>query len=349
MPLEKAILLAAGVGTRLKPITSRIPKPLINIAGKPLICWILDHIGSCKINHFIIVINPEHEKLFKEALAGHDAVIEYTYQEEPTGMTDAILTTRKHLTGDVIISAGDMITPGEHIKEMIGVHESTAPFATLSLFKSSVDHLQGLGNVAMDASGIITKIIEKPAKDEVLGPHYSLPFYIFNEQLLEYLEKCPISKRGERELQDAIQLAIDDGKSVKGVTMQRSFSTDITEFQKEMGAIHITNPTDYFNCNLQFMKSMGIKKPLDILCTMIEPVFIGKGCTIADDCLIGPNVVIEDGVESGALSEVSNAIIGKNTMIGKKCYLENVIVLEGTMIVDNTELKGSKDDIKVIE
>ncbi|MFX0103488.1 MAG: sugar phosphate nucleotidyltransferase [Candidatus Hodarchaeota archaeon] len=349
MPLDKAILLAAGDGTRLKPITNKIPKPLINIAGKPLINWILEYLGSYQVNHFIIVINPRDEKLFKDKIAGRDARIEFVFQGKPTGMTDAILKARDYMTGDFIISAGDMITPLGHVKDMIEAHESSSPFATLSLFKASVDHVEGMGNVALDENGDVVQIIEKPTKEEVIGPYYSFPFYIFNEQLVEYLEKCPVSKRGERELQDAVQLALDDGKRVRGIPIKKNFSSDPREFKKELGTIHITNPVDYFNCNLWILKSKGIEKPIDVLCTMIEPVIVGKDCMIADDCLLGPNVIIENNVEIGALTEISNAIISENCKIGNNCYLDNVILLGNKKIDDNSDIKENKGEVKIIE
>ena len=347
MTVETAVLLAAGEGNRLKPITREIPKPLLEIDNIPMLLNIIKNLDKSGIKNFLIVINPIYESLFNEKLSDDYKII-YTYQENPSGMTDAILTTRSNIKGDFLVCAGDMPVPETHAKVMINSHDTYRPMATLSLFKANIEYVPGLGNVKMNASRKIEQIIEKPTKEDLLSNFYSLPFYIFTPELFKYLDKCPVSTRGERELQDAIQMAINDGKLINGVPMKKEFSSDKTIFTKEMASLHITNPTDYFHANMNEL-SGGITKPDDILCTIIEPVHIKGDCDVADDALLGPNVILGQNIKIGALAEISNAIIQDNVTISKQAYVEYAVIMEGANIGENQEIRGSPDNVKVIE
>ncbi|MHA1699543.1 MAG: sugar phosphate nucleotidyltransferase, partial [Promethearchaeota archaeon] len=257
-------------------------------------------------------------------------------------------TVRDMISDDVIIYAGDIILPKSHIKDVLNAHESLSPFGTLSLFKANIDHVPGLGNVKIQSDGTVTRIIEKPSKDQLLSNYYSLPFYIFNKGIFEYLDACPISPRGEREFQDAIQMAINDGKRIIGVSMKKEFSSNKREFYRELSTLHVTNIKDYFMANMNILSGLGIDKPADILCTMIEPVQVGKNCSIDDDCLLGPKVIIQDNVKVSALTEISNAIVQKDCKIGRNSYISHAIIMQGRVVDDGTEIQGSVDNIKLV-
>ncbi|MHA1997979.1 MAG: sugar phosphate nucleotidyltransferase [Promethearchaeota archaeon] len=346
-----AVILAAGMGRRLMPITRDLPKPLIDVAGKPLILWNIEHLQENGVERFFIVIKKKFKHLFSELLPLDKYNITFLYQDNPTGMTDAILTAKEYIIDrDFVVCAGDMIIPIDHVRDMMQKQSVQSPFGCLSLVEASIEYVPGLGNVQMGDTGRIMKIIEKPTRDELLSNLYSMPFYIFNQSIFAYLEACPLSKRGERELQDAIQQALNDQKIIIGIKNRKEFSRDPSTFKQELASLNVTDKNDYFNTNMENLKETGgIVKPKDILCTMIEPVLIKSGCTIADDCLLGPNVVIGKNVVIGALAEISNAIIQDDCLIGRKCYIENAIVMKGATIDEDRMIAGSKTDILIIE
>jgi len=346
--IDTAVILAAGLGTRLMPLTRTMPKPLLDVAGIPIIVRILGHMKVAGITNFIIVIKPDFESVFKRSIPGGYKV-RFVYQVKATGMTDAILAARQYVHGDFVVCAGDMIVPENHIVDVVNVHDSSKPFATLSLFKAGIEYVKGLGNVKLDTSGRITKIIEKPPKEMLLSNVYSLPFYVFNDEVFKYLDKCPLSSRGERELQDAIQIAINDGKVMMGVQIKREFSKDEVEFRREIASLNITDIKDYFNACMSAVAETGVQVPQEILCTLIEPVRIGAGCHVADNALLGPGAIVGDGVAVGGLSEISNAILQPGCKVGKNCRVDHAVIASGANVEDNTEIKGSPSDIKLVE
>ncbi|MHA1794118.1 MAG: sugar phosphate nucleotidyltransferase [Promethearchaeota archaeon] len=345
--MRTAIILAAGVGNRLKPLTNSTPKPLLNIAGNPLVVYSLESFSNCGITEFIFVINSQSLRVFKEKLSKYNFNISYVFQDKPLGMADAILKARELVKDDFIVSSGDIIIPEDHIMDLINFHSKGNVFGTLSLIKANVDYVPGMGNVKLEDGGHIIQIIEKPPKEKLLSNYYSLPFYAFSPELFSYLEKCPISPRGEKELQDAVQMALNDNKKIKGISIKREYSPDWNEFKKELASLNVTNTRDFFFTTMKKLEKAGIKKPLDVLCTMIEPVIIEENSVIADDCLIGPNVHVSKNVQIGALTEISDAIVLDNCKIGKRCYIKNAIICEGSIIDDGQEIIGDKEDIIV--
>ncbi|MBN2150575.1 MAG: NTP transferase domain-containing protein [Candidatus Lokiarchaeota archaeon] len=346
--IDSAVILAAGLGTRLMPLTKTVPKPLLDVAGIPMIARILGHMNEAGIEDFIIVIRPEHEAIFKKAIPGAFKA-RFVYQVKATGMADAILAARKEVHGDFVVCAGDMIVPEDHIVDVLKVHGGSRPFATLSLFKAGIEYVKGLGNVRLDGEGRVTEIVEKPTRESLLSNVYSLPFYAFNEELFAYLDRCPVSSRGERELQDAIQLAIRDGKAIRGVPIQREFSKDEVRFRREIASLNISDLQDYFYACMSAVAEAGVQVPQEVLCTLIEPVRIGAGCQVSDNALIGPGAILGDGVGIGALAEVSNAILLTGCKVGKNCLVDHAIVSIGATVEDGATVKGSPTGIKLVE
>jgi NDP-sugar pyrophosphorylase family protein len=346
--IDTAVILAAGLGTRLMPLTKATPKPLLDVAGIPMIVRILGHMKAAGITSFILVIKPDFEALFKKSIPGGFKV-RFVHQVKPTGMTDAILATRDQVRGNFVVCAGDMIVPEDHVMDVVKVHDGSKPFATLSLFKAGIDYVKGLGNVKVDESGRVTKIVEKPTREMLMSNVYSLPFYVFNDELFAYLDRCPVSSRGERELQDAIQLAIDDNKVIKGISINREFSKDEAQFRREIASLNITDIKDYFNTCMSAIAEAGVQVPQDVLCTMIEPVRIGTGCTVSDNALIGPGAIVGDGVTIESLAEISNAILQAGCKVGKNCLIDHAIISCGASVEGATEIKGTPTDIKLVE
>ncbi|MEX2684443.1 MAG: sugar phosphate nucleotidyltransferase [Candidatus Sigynarchaeota archaeon] len=330
------------------PLTKTTPKPLLDVAGIPIIVRILENMSLARISSFIIVIRPEFEEIFKKSIPSSSKV-RFVHQAKATGMTDAILTARQFVRGDFVVCAGDMIVPEDHIKDVVNAHDSSKPFATLSLFKAGIDYVKGLGNVMLDGSGRVTKIIEKPPREMLLSNVYSLPFYVFNDEVFKYLDKCPVSSRGERELQDAIQIAINDRKVMIGVQIKREFSKDEAEFRREIASLNITDIKDYFNACMSAVAETGVQVPQEILCTLIEPVRIGISCHVSDNALVGPGAIVGDKVTIDDLTEISNAILQSGCKVGKNCRVDHAIIASCANVTDNTEIKGSPSDIKLVE
>ncbi len=211
----KAVILAAGRGTRLGDLTRTIPKPMIQVAGKPVLEHIIRHIQRAGINDFVLVTRYLSEKVeghFGDG-AGMGAHIEYTRQSDAYGTGAALLAARGQAGGgDVLMCFGDVITSPECYRGVMDAFNEKRPAAVMTL-NWMEDPWRGAA-VMTDDDGRISEVIEKPPKGEVASHWNSAGIFAFDPLVFDYLERLEPSPRGEYELVDAFIEIIRDGLSV---------------------------------------------------------------------------------------------------------------------------------------
>jgi len=230
----KAVILAGGLGKRLRPLTNHVPKAMLPLHGRPIIDLIIKNLRSAEINNFIIVTCYLGEQI-RQHLGEED--ITFVEQEEPLGSGDALRSAISLLKGDFVVTASDTLLPVDHIRKLIDLHLEKDCDATLSLKRLSDKEIVNSSTVLLREDSIV-KIIEKPSREEILSNISACPFYIFNDRIKDYLPRIKKSKRGEYELTSAIQLMIDDGLRVKGLLTREWF--------------HLSNMEDFLKVNLSY-------------------------------------------------------------------------------------------------
>jgi glucose-1-phosphate thymidylyltransferase len=207
----KGVVLAAGKGTRLYPVTKAIAKPLLPIANKMTMEYAFDQFKWCGIREVCVVVG-ENENEVKNALGDgsrYGLSLDYAKQDEPKGLAHAVATTQEFVGDhDFMLYLGDAI-----------YGESLAPFverfkaggcANLNLVKAVDDPRRfGVANVTGER---ITKLVEKPPQPE--SNLAMAGMYVFGPQIWPAITRLRPSARGEYEITDAIQLLIDDGELV---------------------------------------------------------------------------------------------------------------------------------------
>jgi NDP-sugar pyrophosphorylase family protein len=306
------VILAAGEGTRMKPISLKVPKALSPIIDKPIIEHILDRYIELGISHFVMVVkskdDPIKEYFNQNNIKGD---LKFTYQTEALGSGHALHMAEDFIKSDsFFVTACDNMVSFSHLADMRQKFQSVAAEAVLSLQHEPIENLYARSNVGLESSRVM-KIIEKPTKDEILSDVMCLPIYLCRKNIFPYIKRLPKSARGEYELPQAFQMMIDEGKNIYGVFTESRFD--------------LTVPEDLLEINFAFLKQQeeGVithsSLPGDL--TVIPPVFINTGCTFRKNCSIGPYVVIN-----------------KNCTIGSGVKLRKCIILEGTEVASNLEI-----------
>ena len=217
----KAVILAAGAGKRLRPLTNYIPKPLLPISGKPVIGEIAKNLMKLDVQELIVVIGPRGRgDEIKRYLGRFNAPISYVTQNSPLGTAHALSAAAGKMDGDVLVTAGDSIYPQSHYKALYAAFVKEDLDAALSLKVLDKKQMRESSTVKIGKDGRILKVIEKPSDKEMLSEMACGPLHIFKESIKDYL-KVKKSKRGEYELADAMQMMIDDGLKVKGVVAKK--------------------------------------------------------------------------------------------------------------------------------
>ncbi|MHA1733641.1 MAG: sugar phosphate nucleotidyltransferase [Promethearchaeota archaeon] len=333
------VLLTAGMGTRMRPLTHQIPKCLLPVLDVPISTLIVDSFKSMGVRDVFVVVNPSDAEMVRKTLGETDGGVDLTFvlQRDPRGMADALIQVKSYIErkyDSFIVSAADVKFPRELVREMVEFHLREDPDITLSLMESDDEGIAaGHGNVKLVDGIEVVDVIEKPKPSEILSAFYSPPVYIFKSTFFDYLEETPVSPRGELELQDAIKLAIGDGKRVVGRSIVGEKITT-----ENIGKYHLTSPRDFFLMNVDAIRApTQVLNERGIFPTVLGKVWVDAEAIVDDSNLLGPNVVISKA-EVGHYTEISNSIVMSGANVGKNCRIKNSILGIGVKIPDGANL-----------
>lgn len=316
----QAVILAAGRGKRLHPITYQRSKAMLPVLGKPIVQRILEAIASAGVSDFVLVINPaDHElKHFFQERIQIGMEVRFTEQSEPRGMAHALSCAEPLIRGDFLLSACDSLLPQADYASLLSAWQAPPPpAALLALLLVQPEEVSQSATVQMEGVRI-TRIIEKSAI--ALSNLISLPVYLFDRRIFSYLARVPLSPRGELELQDAIQSLIDHQELVRGVLVSNR--------------LNLTSASDLLALNLRFLQAeypqrVSATAQVDRRVTLCPPYWIGDNTVIGEGCRLGPNVYLESDCRIGKGCVVANAVLLRGASLEDLQTLNHQIVFPG--------------------
>ena len=340
----KAVILAAGAGERLEPITQTRPKAFIPILSKPLIYYQIEFLRECGINDITVVVSDKNKEYFEKNLTG----VSFSIQRNDKKGTGAALSSI-NINDDILVIYGDIFIPDHNIICNLASQKDNA------ILGVKVDNPQDYGVLISDNEGNLTKIIEKPE----IPPSNLINggIYKFSQDIFAFLDKISLSERGELELTDAVTLMANE-KKIK-VIGYNGFWYDIG---KPWNIIDINK---WALDNLEFSRNLGnveenvkmkgkviIEEGVEIKSgTYIEgPVYIGKGSEIGPNSYIRPYTVLTEKVKIGASVEVKESVIMETSKIPHLSYVGDSVIAEdvnfgaGTLIAN---LRFDEKEVKV--
>ncbi|MFX1516738.1 MAG: bifunctional sugar-1-phosphate nucleotidylyltransferase/acetyltransferase [Promethearchaeota archaeon] len=311
-----AIILTAGKATRLYPLTKSIPKPLMPIAGSPLICHILEALSE-SITQVIIVIGHKAD-LVKETISqlSYPFKIIWVIQQEQQGTGHAVKICENYIdSNSFYMMYGDIFTSQQVINDIILLGQSNDQ--KLGVFSAKkVDNPEKYGCLEI-RNGHLVKIYEKhpqPPSSYINAGMMVLPSSIF-----DYLANTPKSSRGEIEITDSINHLIRDGYSFSVYHIKDHW-------------IDIGYPWDVLEANEIGMKSQKYPEFTSPSSVTIEgPCKISKNVTLRSGTFIQGPVVIEEDVVVGP-----NCFLRPGTYLGKNVRIGNAVEIKNSLILDNT-------------
>ncbi len=208
----QAVVLAAGKGVRLKPLTDKIPKAMVKIGSKPLLEIILENLQKAGIKEILLVVGYKKEVIenyFKKEFNGMK--ITYFVQERQLGTANAIGIVQEKAQESFLVVNGDVIVDATTLKEIAQVDEFET-FDALLLAREVKDPWR-YGCLLVQGEKIIG-IIEKPSPGKEPSNLVNAGVYRFNQTIFDAIKKTPQSVRGEFEIIDSIKILIEKGKSV---------------------------------------------------------------------------------------------------------------------------------------
>ncbi len=319
--MMKIVILAAGRGIRLEPLTANKPKQMLLVAGKPFIGHLIDRLTCININKIFFVIGVLGDGIREYVnLLNLPFSVDYIEQIHPKG------------TGHATSIAGEVIDSGD---PFLLIHGDVIPSTTLLmktvntfqkydspiLISSKVDKPDSFGMVRT-SGGFLNKIIEKPKDTKQFNGFVNVGLYVITPEVVEAIKKVKYSPRGEIELTDAFNIIASRNK-VKVIEAS----------QDEW--IHIGYPWDLLNANISLLSSIktSIKGELEDNVKVVEPVILSKGSCVKTGSIIEGPSFIGEGSEVGPNIYIRKfTCIDRNVKIGNACEIKNSIVMQGTRI-----------------
>ena len=210
---RKAVVLAAGRGTRMKSLTDDCPKPMLPLAGRPMLAHQMDRFAAAGIGRVCIVIGYRGE-MIREYFAANPPAgieIEYVVQAEPNGTGSAALLAREFAAdSDFLLTFGDILVDSQVYRKLYEL----SPNAEIALALARIDDPYRGGAVYVE-DGRVVKIIEKPPKGTSTTNFVSAGVYLFKHGIFDALARLTPSIRGEYDLTDAIHSTVRAGKVVR--------------------------------------------------------------------------------------------------------------------------------------
>lgn len=213
----KTVILAAGKGTRLGDLTKNNPKPMIPVAGKPVVHYIIDQIRESGITDFALVVRYLQEKIedyFGDGTS-HGIRVAYIPQPDSYGTGSALLAAREFVGDDsVMMTFGDVVTDARSYAGVIDVFTNKECDGAIALNYID-DPWKGAAVLTDEGGNRVTRIVEKPKVGEAISHWMNSGIFAFKPSVFGYLEKLKPSPRGEYELPDAINAMIEDGLTIR--------------------------------------------------------------------------------------------------------------------------------------
>ncbi len=317
----KVIIPLAGKGTRLRPHTYLTPKPMMKVAGKPVMSYVLDELKKLgNVEEIIYITGHLKEKVEEYARAEMDVPSVFIEQKVQDGTAGAIALARDYVDQPVLIIFVDTIFDAD-------LTRVKSVDADGIIWVKEVEDYQRFGVVVTDKDGNMTKIVEKPKTPISKRANIGL-YYIKNWKLLfegiDHVLTQPMNL-GEYFLTDAFQYMIDNGAKIKVIDVEGWYDAGKIETMLE------TNQAMLTRGRARRPKNVGDS-------TIIDPVYIEDGVTLKNS-KVGPNVSIGAGsVLEGV--EVSHSIIGSKVKIKKS-------VLRNSLVGDDAIVEGVKGEMTV--
>jgi len=355
----KAVILAGGKGTRLRPLTLHTPKPIVPILDRPFLSFQIELLRQSGISEIILSLSYQPRRI--EEIFGDgsdlDLKILYTTEPEPLGTAGAVKKAEPFLADRTVVFNGDVLSDID-LSAVLAQHERTKAKATIVL--TPVENPSAYGLVEVESDGRVRRFLEKPSYDEITCDTINAGVYILEPELMEYIPKGAnySFERGffPHLLRESVPFYayvhrgywIDIGTPEKYLKVHRDILSGVLPFQ----GFHPNAGGTY----------VDPEATVEAGSRLTGPAFIGPGSVVKSRAVVepyavvGPNCRIEEGatvsdsvlwanVRVGEEARVEGSLIGRSAHIGHQAIVGRGVVLgDKSVITDYSRISPSRAD-----
>jgi mannose-1-phosphate guanylyltransferase len=330
----QALILAGGEGTRLRPLTSTVPKPVVPLVDRPFVRFMLDWLLRHGVDD--VVMSCGHMASGVRNVLGDGSAfgitLRYVEEPRPLGTGGALKFAESLLDDRFLMLNGDVLTDID-LTAQIAHHERTGAVATLAL--TPVEDPSNYGLVRTADGGEVTEFVEKPAPDQIDTRNISAGAYVLERSVLDLLEADkPASIERDvfpRLVGNGLYACVADGYWLDIGTPERYLEGTFDILEGTVGTEVAERMGQGYLCVEHGVENRG---------RIIPPALVETGCRLAEGTRVGSRVVLEQGVSVGENTTIERAVVLQGTEIGANCTLRGCIVAGGVRIGDDCVIEG---------
>ncbi len=318
----KAVVLAGGEGTRLKPLTYKRPKPLMPVAGKPCIDYVIRALVESGFQEIVITTAYLSDTLIKSIGDGahYNASILYSFEENPAGTAGAVLRVANFIDDTFVVAMGDILVDVD-FRALYEFHRKKGGLVSIAL--TEVNDPSQYGIAGVDRAGRIVKFREKPPREEAFSRLANAGMYVMEPDVLDFIpgdQKFDFSK-------DLFPKLLSKGLALYGYKLEGTW-------------MDIGRPHDLWRASMEIVRREGQPLRREGVTSegpvVLDPgAVLEQGVTLRGPCYIGPGTLLRRGCVA------DNACLYESSRLEENVRLRNSIVLEGSVVGRGAEIVDS--------
>ena len=355
MSVRTAVVLAAGEGTRLRPLTRNRPKPMLPAANRPILEHVCDALVEAGVDRLALVVGYRRERVQEHFGPSYRGVpVEYVVQEKQLGSGHALLQAQETVDGSLLVVNGDRLVAAESVaavRDALAEDDARAALAVIERADASQ-----YGAVRLRGRDI-ERIVEKPDSDEFRLINAGV--YAFDASVFEAIEATPRTD-GELALTDTIARLVDAervrGVRTEGLWVDATYPWDLLEVASEVLARGRVAGPDRTDGGLE--RAGSVEERADGVwvdpsarvaeaATLRPPVVVGADCELAPSAVVGPDAALGRNVTVGANATVERAVLDADTRVGAGSTLLDAVLGQGVRLGAVTAVTGGPGDVRV--
>ena len=308
----KAVVLAAGEGTRLRPLTETRPKPLVPVAGRPLV----EHVMQASrgvVDEFVLVVGYGAEDVRSQIGREFSGIpVSYVEQHEQRGTAHAIACVREQVDEQFLVLNGDVVVDESLVSSLAA--SSSHAVATMP-----VENPSNYGVVSVD-EGELSGLVEKP--DDPPSSLANLGLYAFEPTIFDAIDAVEESERGEYEVTDAVTTLLEWGETVSVVEHDGTW-------------LDVGRPWEVIEATERLLSGLdeSVDGTVEDRVTLKGPVVVEEGAHVRDGTYIEGPVVVKSGADVGPNAYVrGSTVLGEDSRVGNAVEVKNSVLFPGATV-----------------
>lgn len=339
--VHTAVVLAAGEGMRLRPLTRNRPKPMLHAANRPILEYVLDALVDSGTDNIVLVVGYKRDRV-QNYFGPHyrDVPITYVHQDKQLGTGHALLEARDHVDESMLVVNGDCLIDSNLVNDVCDTFDAGSGEPTLAVLEGP--DARAYGAVELH-DGYVQELIEKPSTDDYRLINAGI--YAFDQSIFAAIDDTPRTE-GELGLTDTLVREIEQGRvrgvETSGLWVDATYPWDLLTLGQEVlarGLVDEPERTDGVWVN----ETANIHEDA----TLQAPVVVGPDCEIGPGAVVGPDSALGQNVTVGSNSTVDTCVLDDDTRVDAGSTLIDAVVGQNVHLGPSAVVSGGPSDVRV--